>query len=133
MKVSDFMKYVDVDKVDLKRYPDLGSFEVSLETNTYFDYSSRFNQRMSVQPIYTFMCTDTEVGVQAYFFDGEFCALSFQSSRKSDKEIYWKDKEIAVKVREYILSLQDYDATDLWLIGSQEIDWVTDKNDYSAK
>lgn len=124
MLVSDFMKYVDVTKVDPERCPDLGSFEVSLETNTYFDYSSSFNQRMSVQPIYTFMCTDTEVGIQAYFFDGEFCALSFQATRKSDKRIYWKDKEIAVKVREYILSLQDYDATDLWLIGSHEISWV---------
>ena len=71
MLVSDFMKYVDVTKVDPERCPDLGSFEVSLETNTYFDYSSRFNQRMSVQPIYTFMCTDTEVVIQAYFFDGE--------------------------------------------------------------
>ena len=105
---SDFVKYVDVSKVDPKRYPDLGSFEVSLETNTCFEYSSRFNQRMSVQPIYMFMCTDTEVGVQAYFFDGEFCALSFQSARKSGLILNFVAQELCKSFDVYV----DYNDSD---------------------
>lgn len=49
--------------------------------------------------------SDSHVGLRAYFFDDKFAAISFQSGRRSDEVFEWASQEIALEVRNYILSL----------------------------
>lgn len=39
------------------------------------------------------MCTDTLVGTIAYFLDGVCIAVTFQSGRKSQIEVYWVNEQ----------------------------------------
>ena len=87
--------------------PKLDALESNLRTDTYLGWSDAFNKRMKVMPINTWICTDTLVGVFAYYFDGNFVALSFQSARKSDTFFHWVSKAEALSVREFIRSLSD--------------------------
>lgn len=49
--------------------------------------------------------TDSHVGLRAYFFDDKFAAISFQSGRRSNEVFEWASQEIALEVRNYIISL----------------------------
>lgn len=53
------------------------------------------------------LCTDTHVGIKAYFLDDEFVCLGKQNARKSTEWIRWVSDDCATKVRQYILSLVD--------------------------
>ena len=86
--------------------PDLSDFEMELETGTNMhNGSDEFDERVTMFEVNAWMCTDTLVGVYAYYFDGEFVALSFQSARKNDKEFAWVSKEKADQVRKFIHEL----------------------------
>ncbi len=50
-------------------------------------------------------CTDTYVGYKIYFLDDEPVAFSIQKGRKSDEMISWFSKELALKVKEYLITL----------------------------
>lgn len=63
------------------------------------------NPRLKCYWIANHYCTDTYVGLRAYFFDCKFVAQSYQPARKSDESFEWTSKEGALKVRDYILSL----------------------------
>lgn len=56
------------------------------------------------------LCTDTHVGIKAYFLDDEFVCLGVQQARKSDESIRWLSDECASNVRQYILSLSNEDS-----------------------
>lgn len=68
----------------------------------FFGWSEEFNERVKVMPINTWICTDTWVGVNAYYLDGEFVALSFKSARKVRTEFKWTSVEAATKVQALI-------------------------------
>jgi hypothetical protein len=92
-----------------QRFPDLEGLERELSTGTYLGWSEEFNGRMRVSPVNAWLCTDTIVGVFAYYFDGVFVALSFQSARKSGTEFCWVSEFAAYGVRECIRRLADDD------------------------
>ena len=50
-------------------------------------------------------CTDSYVGLRAYFLDGEFVATSWQSGRKMNEDFTFVSEISAKKVRDYLLSL----------------------------
>ncbi|PRS01365.1 hypothetical protein [Bacillus halotolerans] len=50
-------------------------------------------------------CTDSYVGYRMYFFDDEPAAFSIQLGRKCEESFHWFTLELAKKVREYLLSL----------------------------
>jgi len=50
-------------------------------------------------------CTDSFVGIRAYFFDDEFIALSSQDGRKSKEDFTFVSKEKAETLKEYLLTL----------------------------
>jgi hypothetical protein len=55
-------------------------------------------------------CTDSYVGLKAYFLDGEFIATSWQSGRKMDEEFTFVSKEKALKLKIYLESLVEEDS-----------------------
>jgi len=64
------------------------------------------NEKIRSAFVIKWLCTDTVVGVRAYFFDGEFCCLSKQECRKCDEEVIgWVSQAMADKVHDYLHSL----------------------------
>lgn len=73
------------------------------------DYQA-FDSRMTGYWIHATMDSDTWVGLEAHFLDGEFVMLRGQKGRKSDVQIEFKDKEAKEKVKEFIFSyIEDED------------------------
>lgn len=64
-------------------------------------------------------CTDTTVGIAAYWLDGEPAFITTQKARKSDKFYYWVSKEMYKKVYAYIESLVEEEDL-FWLIDNME-------------
>lgn len=85
--------------------PDLEALESALDTRTNIGWDATFNIRMRAVAVNKWYCTDTWVGVYAYYFDGEFVALSFQRGRKWDTSFRWVDIMDARRVYSYIRSL----------------------------
>lgn len=50
-------------------------------------------------------CTDSYVGIKAYFLDNEFVALSTKYGRKYSEEFEFVSIDVAEKVKNYLLSL----------------------------
>lgn len=51
------------------------------------------------------LCTDTWVGVTAYFLDGEPVATSVQTARKNDEQFFFISEEAVERVRMFIYSV----------------------------
>ncbi len=66
--------------------------------------------------IKTWMCTDTLVGLYAYFFRDEFAFVTSQTGRKCDINFYWVNQEMHTKVADYLRSFikpEDMDIVEL--------------------
>ena len=85
-----------------------------------FDYRT-FGQRVTTADLITWLCTDTQVGLYAYYFDNELVAISYQSARKSDLNLFWVSTELREKMREFVLSLytSEQDSDGFWLIDDE--------------
>lgn len=75
----------------------------------YFVSQKENNVRLKCYWVSYHLCTDTWVGIRAYFLDDTFVAISYQPARKSDEKFEWVSLNLAKKVREYILSLKEED------------------------
>lgn len=67
------------------------------------DYQA-FDNRMTGYWIHATMDSDTWVGLEAHFLDGEFVMLRTQTGRKSDENYEFKDVESKNKVKNFIFS-----------------------------
>jgi hypothetical protein len=101
MKLREIIARLDKSKnnEDYVSLDDLAS-ELSLEG---FFHSE--NERIKSYWICRHLCTDTHVGVKAYFLDGELVCVSSQSARKSPEVFEWVSENTIKIVREYLLSL----------------------------
>lgn len=70
------------------------------------DYDS-VDQHIKCADLITWICTDTKVGLKAYYLDDILICISFQPYRKSDENFYWIGKEEYLKTRNFFLSLLD--------------------------
>jgi len=55
-------------------------------------------------------CTDSYVGLRAYFLEDVLVCLTLQSGRKCDEIFEWASVKAQVDVRSYILSLEEEDS-----------------------
>jgi len=75
--------YSDLDLVDWEKNTDLRTYNIA-----------------------SHICTDSEVGISAYFLKDELVCISKQSFRKSSEDIVgWVSEALATKTKEYIISL----------------------------
>ncbi len=85
--------------IDLSKLaPEFGFYD-----GYYYDFEG--DSRLKAWWAHSWICTDTEVGLALYFFEGEFVAASFQPYRKSDTEFEWASQEAFDKVRAYITEI----------------------------
>ena len=76
-----------------------------------YDLSWREDTRLKCYFIKKWYCTDSYVGIRAYFLDNEFIAISNQTGRKMDEEFSFVSKEVGLKLKTYLESLvEDQDS-----------------------
>lgn len=128
MKMGELLKSIPtldeaIWSLKLAEDADMSLFEQDLGTGTCIGWHQQFEDAVKRIGINTWVCTDTEVGVYAYYFEGVFMALSFQAARKSDVHICWVSKELATKVRELIWEIAGEHPFDVVLLDADlEVD-----------
>lgn len=65
------------------------------------------NTRLTRHWIECWCCTDTWVGIAAWYLDGELVGIDTQPYRKSDPIVEFVNEESAVKVKTYLETLID--------------------------
>jgi hypothetical protein len=93
-----------IESIDLEKYGESvdGSEDLPAIFGIY-DYVP-FDDRLKMVFVRPHYCTDSWVGVRAYYLDGEFVALSTQKGRKYDEEFQFVSNEAAMKVKDYVIS-----------------------------
>ena len=108
MKLRELIKRVDKsDKnktsIDPTELAELFGYYDMLSIDSY----EEFDKRMIGYWIHVTIDTDTWVGIEACFLDGEFVMLRTQTARKSDENYEFKDVESKNKVKNFIFSYID--------------------------
>ena len=88
--------------------------------------------RLKKTMFYSWICTDTEVGIAVYYLDDLPVCVSFQPYRKSKEVFYWLGKEEVKNTEQYLRSLvKPIDEVSINLF-TEDIDFkeITDKINY---
>lgn len=102
MLLRDAIK--NVDRSEKNTEPaDIEHFAKIFDINISWD--SRFGERVKEHYVEKWLCTDTWVGLKAYYFDGEPVAASMQTARKNDVKLEFVSEAAGVKIRDFMLSL----------------------------
>ena len=98
---------IDLTNKDIQNTPDFSRLG-----NIFNIYDLHYSNdtRLKSYFIRKWYCTDSYVGLKAYFLDGEFIATSWQSGRKMDEEFTFVSKEKALKLKIYLESLVEEDS-----------------------
>ena len=105
MKIKDIIEKLDKSEdnsewVDAERfYPEVNVVDL------FYVNHDKLQERLKCYWVAKRMCTDTHVGLRAYFLDGKFVCMSHQSGRKCDEEFEWISKEAFLSVKNYLFSL----------------------------
>ena len=100
MKLIDIASKIDKSK---KNESFVDTTDFSLELGYEFDWVEQ--NRFKAYWIGNWYCTDSYVGYRIYFLDDEPVAFSIQEGRKCRKNFKWFSKELALKVRNYLISI----------------------------
>ncbi|MGZ3922003.1 MAG: hypothetical protein ACXVC7_17005 [Bacteroidia bacterium] len=119
MKLIDALKQVDKSEKN-STTPDFQDFCDELGIQDYSGWNEKFNERVKGYYVQKWLCTDTWVGLIAYYFDGELVAGSFQSARKSDTNYEFVSKELAYKVINFIISIIEQEEPNFNIIDENE-------------
>ena len=71
------------------------------------EYGWYEQEKLVFYTVSNWYCTDSEVGLRAYFFENVFVAMSNQTGRKCSEEFEWVSFELFQKVREYVLAFHN--------------------------
>jgi len=102
MKLKDAIALIDVDREPSCRYDSpvaedcdvsLWAAEVGYDPYNFECWSEDFGKRMHKHSVYSWLCTDTVVGLFVYCLDKKPVAIASQSARKSPLEIKFIGQE----------------------------------------
>lgn len=102
MKLIDALKNVDRSPQN-KAWVDLDILTSAIHIEGFYDMPREFEERVQSYWLIKWLCTDTWVGLQAIYFDGELIGATWQASRKGDQTIKFTCADCARKLRDYIL------------------------------
>ncbi len=83
----------------------VGPWDFAEEFEIYSLMGTPSDFKIECLGISTWICTDTQVGLHAYYFEQEFVGLSTQKYRKSNKNFFWVSEDAYRMVRTYLESL----------------------------
>lgn len=133
MKLKELIEKIDKSSVDSG---DMDELNIALCTNVECYSWADFSAGLKKYWVFPWMCTDTVVGVAAYFLHDEFVAISNQKSRSDTEEFFWKDAASRTATREFIISLEntfvEEPETLVWLDLESEVQ-IPDKIDYTTQ
>lgn len=105
MKLTDIL--ANLDKSDKnKTMADLDEFGEEFCLYSLSGYDT-FNERVTGYWIRKHNCTDTWVGVIAYFLDDKFLCITQQEARKSDTYFYFASDKMMRKLHSFLLTLDE--------------------------
>lgn len=111
MKIKDII--ANLDKTEANRCDgvtyDMEHFISELDLSCWDVRQSREKPSLKSYWLCNHYCTDSYVGLRGYFLNEEFVCLTMQKGRKCNEIFEWVSVEAQVKVREYILSLDEED------------------------
>lgn len=101
------MKLIDIiNRIDKSERNECYIYIEDLAWNEFdltIDYVEQ--DRLKAYWVGNWYCTDTYVGYRVYFLDDEPVCISIQKGRKCDEVFRWFDKSLALKVKDYLLTL----------------------------
>lgn len=104
MKLKDVIKNINFEDKNIQSDIDWEGLGNAIDIPNY--WSLWFEQeRLKAYFIQQWLCTDSWVGVRAYFLDGKIIAVSSQLGRKMGEDFAFTSKEDAEKLKAYIQSL----------------------------
>lgn len=95
---DNFNSFDLFDAVDMKH-------EYYNSTKNYDHIEKVVNEKVKCKPINTWYCTDTWVGMYAYYLDGELVLITTQSGRKCDKIYHHVSGATYRKLKEFLKTL----------------------------
>jgi len=105
MNVENILKTIDRSQME-RAYVDFHEMcEKEFEIYEYLT-QTQVPLRLTYCYYHTWMCTDTYVGIRAWYFDGEPVCISYKPYRKSNEKFYWINKESFENVFKYAISLK---------------------------
>ena len=102
--LRELVKNINKSDKRLECNPDFEGLANSLDI---YDFYYSEDIRLKAYFIKVWYCTDSWVGIRAYFLDDEFIAISEQKGRKCDERFEFVSVELAKKVRDYIFELKN--------------------------
>jgi hypothetical protein len=102
MKLRDLIARADPAEATTNYDPDLFCAALGVEP---LGYDETFIARVTSVFVQKWLCTDTWVGLQVHYLDGEPVAVSWQNARKSDIELWFVSANAAERMRGFLLSL----------------------------
>lgn len=117
MKLSEIIERLDKSKTN-KDYLDLTSLANELEI--YDNLNTYESDRIEVYWIANHYCTDTFVGLRAYFIDDQLFAVSKQAGRKSNEDLFWVSEDSREFVKNYVRSLVEPEVDNFSLLNMEE-------------
>ena len=118
MKLSELLQ-----RLDSEELPYTGDDEFFGETFGYGNCVNLESNGFTYRPITEWNCTDTWVGDNAIYLDGELICITHQSARKWPVEIKWVSKEVFVRVSAFVRSLaEDEDDYKKYIDFESEVD-----------
>lgn len=106
MKLRELMENVDLSSIN-ETSGDLEDFSRELFESPPYGWSGVFSDQVKGYYIQKWLCTDTWVGLIAYFWNGEPLAISWQSARKSSEEFKFVSVDVANRLRDFIRELTE--------------------------
>lgn len=115
MKIIDIANRIDKSKEN-EDWVDIS--KLGEEFDLYLNHTDQ--DRLKSYWVGNWCCTDTWVGYKIYFLDDEAVAFSVQNARKSDESIHWFSKDLALKTKEYLLSLSSEEELNINICDTNE-------------
>lgn len=104
MNLREAISRLDKTK-DNEHFADIREFSSQLNLTGEPFWSETFNKRIKAWYLYSWMCTDTEVGLAVYFLDDLPVAIGSQTARKNSEYIEFLGQYEKEAVRNFILEL----------------------------
>lgn len=103
MTVKELIRKIDKKDKRFEAHINWNDLLSDLQINEWGFYSDESD--LKAYWIRCWYCTDTYVGIKAYFLKDKFVAISSQYGRKMDEEFEFDSEKSFEKVRKYVLSL----------------------------
>lgn len=104
--IQELLATIDTSKMERGYVDTYDLFSSEFDIHQYLEQEEG-KVRLTCCPYYTWICTDTGVGIYVWYFDDEPVCISFLPYRKSDTEYFWLDNDCFYKVRNYATTLLD--------------------------